>query len=172
MGFMQKAQSSTGVIVVVVVLLLLGILISSIVVIYYRKRLKVMKKDLANRSGQHNIGIDDDDFFTPEPLTPISELHIPEFPAVENNQISFSRPSNDLANNPMYIVNYSRPEKNINLARENSNRVSTLDTEDHYQEPVDLKNNLNNILSKNNTVNNDTDEDDTYDHIGPHKPLN
>ena len=167
---MQKAQSSTGLIVAVVVFLLIGIVISSFVVIYYRKRLRVMKKDLANRSGQANSGLDNDEFFTPEPLTPISELHIPEFPVVENNRISFSRPSNDMANNPMYIVNYSRPEKNVNLDRENLNKASNQDNDDLYQEPVDLKNNLNNILSKNNAFNNDTDEDDTYDHIGPHKP--
>ena len=131
-----------------------------------------MKKDLANRSGQLNIGQDDDEFFTPEPLTPISQLHIPHFPTTENNRISFSRPSDDIANNPMYIVNYSRPEKNVNVDKEKHNRASTQDTDDFYQEPLDLKNNLNNILSKNTAANNDTDEDDTYDHIGPQKPRN
>ena len=129
----------------------------------------MLKKDLANRTGQHNTGHDnDDDIFTPEPLTPISQLHIPEFPVVENNQLSFSRP--DLANNPMYIVNYKKPEKNINIDKEKHSREVIEDTDILYQEPQDIKSNLNNIFAKTNTAYNDTDEDDTYDHIGPKKP--
>eukprot|EP00092_Neocalanus_flemingeri_P071850 GFUD01088332.1.p1 GENE.GFUD01088332.1~~GFUD01088332.1.p1 ORF type:complete len:322 (-),score=71.86 GFUD01088332.1:613-1578(-) len=149
-GFMKVAQSYSGIIMVLVLFLVIGIMISGLVVIYFRRRLKVMKKDLANRSGQANS----------------------EFSSVENNHISFSRPAPDAAHNPMYIVNYSRPEKNVNIDQENLNRATAQDAEDLYQEPADLKNNLRKILSKNAAVNNDSDEDDTYDHIPSHKSIN
>lgn len=69
----------------------------------------------------------------------------------------------------MYIVNYSKPEKNVNVTKDNHDKAMNQDSDNLYQEPLDFKNNLNNILSKNNPANNDTDEDDTYDHIGPQK---
>jgi len=168
-GLLEQARSPSGVVVVVLIVLVIGVIICCLVVVYYRKRLGVLKKDLANRTGQHNTGHDnDDDIFTPEPLTPISQLHIPEFPVVENNQLSFSRP--DLANNPMYIVNYKKPEKNVNIDKEKQSREVIEDSDILYQEPQDIKSNLNNIFAKTNTAYNDTDEDDTYDHIGPKKP--
>jgi len=170
-GYIQDNKSSTGLIVAVVVFLVIGIGIGGLVIIYYRKRLKVMKQDLANRSGQANSGLDNDEFFTPEPLTPISQLHIPEFSVAENNQISFARPSADTAHNPMYIVNYRRPEKNINITRDSLCKSTDKDAEDLYQEPADLKNNLRSILSKNISASNDSDSDDTYDQISPNKPV-
>lgn len=163
-GAIQQTKSSTGLIIGIAVFLFLAITFSCLVVVYYRKRLKVMKKDLANRTGHQNPGLDDDNIFTPEPLTPISQLHIPEFPSVENNQISFSRPSIDMANNPLYIVNYSKPEKNVNIAREKQNNATNEDMDDGYQVPADLKSNLNSLLQKGNR---EPDPEDNYDHIGP-----
>eukprot|EP00092_Neocalanus_flemingeri_P092910 GFUD01118012.1.p1 GENE.GFUD01118012.1~~GFUD01118012.1.p1 ORF type:complete len:310 (+),score=69.49 GFUD01118012.1:118-930(+) len=108
-GFMKVAQSSVGVAVTVVFFLVIGIIIFIFVLLNYMRKFRVIKKDLASRTGYVNHCLENNE------VTPIPSIR--QFPAVENNQISFVRPTQDSAQNPLYIVNYSRPEKNVNIAK-------------------------------------------------------
>ena len=81
----------------------------------------MMKTDLANRTGQHNYCSDS-----------TSDLPSPA-------SLDFSPES--IANNPMYVVNFSpgNLEKNINITRQNISlsKIANRETENVYQEPSD-----------------------------------
>ena len=85
-----------------------------------------MKTDLANRTGQHNYSSDSSE---------------------ANNHASLATPSSGelnpetMANNPMYVVNFTpgNQDKNINITRQNISlsKISKRETEPVYQEPSD-----------------------------------
>ena len=90
-----------------------------------RRRLSVMKTDLANRTGQHNYCTDSSE--------------------VNNQPASPDFSPENIANNPMYVVNFSpgNLDKNINISRQNISlsKIPNRESENIYQEPTDsLKN--------------------------------
>ena len=127
-------------------ILALALLAGILTVLYYRRRLAVLRTDLANRSGRDNGGLAGGGILEPSRLTPQPGLRVQQLPAQHNNSISFSRFTNDAAHNPLYIVNYRKPDKNIN--------------ENVYQEPQDVK--LDNL----------SQVEQNYDIIPPPRPLN
>ena len=97
-----------------------------------RRRLSVMETDLANRTGQHNYCSDS----TSGQVNNQADRQSPA-------SLDFSPES--VANNPMYVVNFSpgNLEKNINITRQNISlsKIPNSETENIYQEPSDsLKN--------------------------------
>ena len=172
-GFMKAGQSSIGIAVWVAFFFVICIIIFCFVVIYYRRKLKVIKKNLANRSGHVNLCAENN-----EVVIPSSSLR--QFPVVENNQISFVRPTQDSVQNPLYIVNYSKPEKNVNVAKavlerspSNLNRPDPCSGDyELYEAPKELKNDLREILAKGAFNNDDNDDYDSYDHLNHIRTLN
>ena len=86
----------------------------------------MMKTDLDNRTGQHNYCTDSSD--------PVNNQTDPPDFSPEN-----------MANNPMYVVNFSpgNLDKTINITRQNISlsKIPIRETENIYQEPSDsLKN--------------------------------
>jgi len=174
-GLLQLAQSnaSVGVAAMVVFFLVIGIIMGIFVLIYYRRRLNRIKKELANRSGHVNSSLDNNELDTPSPS-------VRQLPMVENNQIINVRPSQDSAHNPLYIVNYSKPEKNVNIARDglerspsNLNRPGAGCGDDElYHEPKELRNDLRAIFGKGIPINDDNDDYEDYDHLDHNRTMN
>ena len=172
MGFVMADQSSVGVAVLFVFIIVILIMIFSFVLLYYRRKLKKLKKkDLDKRSGQVNHGIDNE---LPDTVPALNH-----FPVVENNQIAAVRPSYDSAQNPLYLVNCNKLEKNINVANasierspSNLDRASMGSTDyELYHEPKELPNNLRAILAK-GLVTDDNDDYDSYDHLDHKRTIN
>ena len=98
----------------------------AVIVVYFRRRLSVMKTDLANRTGQHNYCSDS------------SEV---------NNQASLATSGSaelspeTMANNPMYVVNFTpgNQDKNINIIRQNISlsKIHHRETRNVNQQPSD-----------------------------------
>merc|ERR1712013_225496 len=173
MGFVMADKSSVGVAVLFVFIIVILIMIFSFVLLYYRRKLKKLKKkDLDKRSGQVNHGIEDNEL--PDKVPALNP-----FPVLENNQIAAVRPSYDSAQNPLYLVNCNKLEKNINLAKasielspSNLDRASMSSTDyELYHEPKELPNNLREILAK-GLVTNDNDDYDSYDHLDHKRTIN
>lgn len=121
---LSSQGSGPAIAAVVVSLLVVCSVIGCVIVVYYRRRLSVMKTDLANRTGQHNYCTDS--------TGPVNNQADPPDFSPEN-----------LANNPMYVVNFSpgNLDKNINITRQNISKIPIRETENIYQEPSDsLKN--------------------------------
>ena len=85
-----------------------------------------MKTEMANRTGQHNYSSDSSEVNNQPSLATSSS---PEF-----------NPET-IANNPMYVVNFSpsNPDKCINITRQNIglSKIPIRETENVYQEPSD-----------------------------------
>ena len=84
-----------------------------------------MQTDLANRTGQHNYTVDISGDVFPAPVSG------PATPAPASEH------------NPLYVVNYSKPDKNVNITREKLNNLGPggdgrHEEPDLYQEPRDV----------------------------------
>ena len=97
-----------------------------VIVVYFRRRISVMNKDLANRTGQHKYCSDSSEVNNDTSLA---------------NQISPEFSPETIANNPMYVVNFSpgNQDKNINIIRENISlsKIPNRETRDVNQQPLD-----------------------------------
>ena len=89
-----------------------------------------MKTDLANRTGQHNYTIDLN-----------SEVLSSSADPTPTPQASTAHA---MANNPLYVVNYSKPDKVVNITRDKFNleKNASVASENVYQEPADAWGNV------------------------------
>jgi len=107
----------------------------------------------------------------PEPLPHIPNLTV-RTGQPENNQAHFPRVGGAL-DNPLYnyTVNYSRPEKNVNIdkAKEQQEKREQEDQEDVYvyQEPCELRNDLKEVLERQKE-----EDDQCYDHLNYTRTVN
>jgi len=173
MGFVMGDESSVGVAVLFVFIVVILIMIFCFVLLYYRRQLKKLKKkDLDKRCGQVNHGIENNEVPCSVPI----HNHVP---VLENNQLSLVRPTQDSAQNPLYLVNCNKLEKNTNVAKAGLERSpsnldrSSIGSTDYelYQEPKELPNDLRAILAK-GLVTDDNDDYDSYDHLDHKRTIN
>jgi len=176
-GFSQASHGRNGIIIAVSTILGFGLIIMILMIIYYRRRIKNIKRDLHNRS---QVSFPEPDMFNPSPLPAQAVLRVAEHP---NNTVDLNNVQTDSCSggidNPLYIVNYSKPEKNTNIEQSRQVGSETKDeVESVYHEPREIINAwslMDDFQSKygvgKNIAGEEEDEDDTYDHLD-HKRFN